>query len=119
MNIDVVIATTASLVIARSSATWPLAGAIMEDETGLMNAKADTTTVAPHFFLKDQLQRTKVSCLPAPQLRRHFVVMRTSAITGTYFLGLDGSSGPSQSTISTLLSGIPVTSGVSDDSLSP
>lgn len=54
-NIDVVIATTASLVIAKSAATWLLAGAIMEDETGLMNAKADTMAVAPHFFLKDQL----------------------------------------------------------------
>lgn len=55
-NMDVVIATTASLVIAKSPATWLLAGASMEDETGLMNAKADTMTVAPHFFLKDQLK---------------------------------------------------------------
>ena len=53
---DVVTATTASFVIAKSSATWLLAGAIMEDETGLINVKADAMTVAPHFFLKDQLQ---------------------------------------------------------------
>lgn len=56
---DVVIAIIALFVIAKSSAICSLAGAIMEDETGLMNAKADTMTVAPNFCLKDQLQRTQ------------------------------------------------------------
>jgi hypothetical protein len=58
---DMVTATTASLVIAKSAATWLLAGATIEDETGPMNAKADAIRVAPHFFLRDQLQWTEVS----------------------------------------------------------
>lgn len=33
----------------------------MEDETGLRNAKAEAITVAPRFFLKDQLQQTEVT----------------------------------------------------------
>lgn len=38
---------------------WPaicsLAGAIMEDETGLMKVNAETIRVAAHFFFFDQL----------------------------------------------------------------
>ena len=55
-NTDVVRAITTELSIPNCSASWPLAGAIMEDDTGLMNVKADTIAVAAHFCLKPQLQ---------------------------------------------------------------
>ena len=38
------------------SANCPEAGAIIVEETGLMNVNADTMAIAPHFFLKSQLQ---------------------------------------------------------------
>ena len=42
-------------VMPNSRDSWPVAGAIMEDETGEMKVKAETIAVAAHFFLKDQL----------------------------------------------------------------
>jgi hypothetical protein len=37
------------------SATCPEAGAIIDEETGLMNVNADTINIALHFLLKLQL----------------------------------------------------------------
>ena len=37
------------------SATCPEAGAIIDEETGLMNVNADTISIALHFLLKLQL----------------------------------------------------------------
>jgi hypothetical protein len=39
----------------KRSATCPEAGAIIDDETGLMNVNADTIRIALHFLLKLQL----------------------------------------------------------------
>lgn len=47
---------TLLLVIPNSRAICALAGAIIEDETGLMNVNAETIAVAAHFFLNAQLQ---------------------------------------------------------------
>lgn len=47
---DVVIATSTSLVIPNSLATCVVAGAIMAEEIGLMNVKEETTMVAAHFW---------------------------------------------------------------------
>ena len=49
-------AITEVFVIPNSLAIWSLAGAIMEDETGLMKVKAETMAVAAHFFFFDQLE---------------------------------------------------------------
>ena len=57
-KIDVDIAIMIVLVIPNSSASWEVAGAIMEDETGDRKVKADTMAVAIHFFLYDQLETT-------------------------------------------------------------
>ena len=43
------------LVMPNCAATASVAGAIMDEETGLMNVKAETIAVAAHFRLKDQL----------------------------------------------------------------
>jgi hypothetical protein len=51
------------LWMSNRSANWLEAGAIIEEETGLMNVNADTTIVACHFLLKLQLQASN-------QLRR-------------------------------------------------
>ena len=56
MNIEVVMASRTVLWMSKRSANWPEAGAIIEDETGLINVNAETMTVAPHFFLKLQLR---------------------------------------------------------------
>jgi hypothetical protein len=47
---DVVVATTDSPALPKSAASWMLAGAIIEDDTGLMNVKADTMTATPISF---------------------------------------------------------------------
>jgi hypothetical protein len=47
------------LWMSKRSANCPEAGAIIEEETGLMNVNAETMTVAPHFFLKLQLRTLK------------------------------------------------------------
>jgi hypothetical protein len=39
----------------KRSASCPEAGAIIDEETGLINVNAETMMVAPHFFLKLQL----------------------------------------------------------------
>ena len=46
------------LWISKRSANCPVAGAIIVEETGLMNVNADTMTVAPHFLRKLQLVHT-------------------------------------------------------------
>lgn len=72
--------------------------------------------VTPHFFLKDQLQWTEVSyhLLHDYGTVAELCAHRKSK-SATYFLGLDGSSGPSQSTISTLVFGFAVPSDAPDD----
>jgi hypothetical protein len=55
IKIDVVIATSTLLVIPNCSATCAAAGAIIDEETGLINVKDDTTMVAAHFWLYGQL----------------------------------------------------------------
>jgi hypothetical protein len=91
MNTDVVMASRTLLWISKRSANWVEAGAIMDEETGLMNVNADTMKVAPHFCLKLQLRACKV-------VRR----MQKEKDDKAYFLGFSGSSGPSQSTMRTL-----------------
>lgn len=54
---DVVRAIVTVLVIPNSVAMISLAGAIMEDETGLLNVNEDTMTVATHFRWIVQLSR--------------------------------------------------------------
>ena len=49
-KIEIVIAIMALLVIPNSSASWPAAGAIIEEETGVMNVNEETTIVAAHFW---------------------------------------------------------------------
>jgi len=68
---DVTIAITVWLVIPNSCASCSDAGAIIEDVTGLTKLNDDMAMVAAHLFLNDQ------------------------------FRGFSGSSGPSQSTMST------------------
>lgn len=46
---------TAEFVIPNCAASASDAGAIMEDDTGLMKVKADTMAVAAHFRLNVQL----------------------------------------------------------------
>ena len=93
IKIDVVIATSALLVIPKSWATWVAAGAIIDDDTGLMNVKDDTTIVAAHFWRYGQLARSFTSWT------------RKESCT-TYFFGFIGSPGPSQSTHNTLASDV-------------
>jgi hypothetical protein len=56
---DVVRAIKTSLWIPKSEATWALAGATIEEETGLMKVNADTTTVAAHLRPKLQLHENR------------------------------------------------------------
>ena len=56
IKMDVVIATSALLVIPNCSETWAAAGAIIDEETGLINVKDDTTMVAAHFWRYGQLE---------------------------------------------------------------
>lgn len=53
---DVVIAMSALLVIPKSSATWDAAGAIIDEEIGLINVKEETIIVAAHFWWYGQLE---------------------------------------------------------------
>ena len=53
---DVSSAVTLLLVMPNSSAICPLAGAIMDEDTGLMNVNADTIAVAAHFLCLLQLE---------------------------------------------------------------
>ena len=46
---------TVSFVSPNLAAMVPLAGDIIDDETGLMKVYADTTSVTAHFFLNGQL----------------------------------------------------------------
>ena len=55
MNIDVVIAIRTVLVIPNSWAIASLAGATIEDDTGLINVKDDTIIAAIHFLREGQL----------------------------------------------------------------
>jgi hypothetical protein len=55
MNIDVIMARMTVLSMSNRSATCPEAGAIIDEETGLMNVNADTINTALHFLLKLQL----------------------------------------------------------------
>jgi hypothetical protein len=48
---DVVSASITSLLIPKAEATWPAAGAIIEDETGLMKVNDDIINVAAHLRL--------------------------------------------------------------------
>ena len=53
---DVVIAMSVLLVMPNSLATCAVAGAIIEEEAGLINVKEETTTVAAHFCRYGQLE---------------------------------------------------------------
>ena len=53
MKIERVICVSTSEVTPRSLYILLRAGATMEDDTGDMNVKDDTTNVAAHFFLAD------------------------------------------------------------------
>lgn len=55
MKMDVVIAMSTLLVIPKSLATCTVAGAIIAEETGLINVKEETTMVAAHFWRYGQL----------------------------------------------------------------
>ena len=55
-NMDVSSAVTLLLVMPNSSAICSLAGAIMDEDTGLMNVNADTIAVAAHFLCLLQLE---------------------------------------------------------------
>ncbi len=54
-NTDIVRAVTTLLVMPKSRDMASAAGAIIDDDTGLMNVNDETTIVAAHFFLYDQL----------------------------------------------------------------
>jgi len=56
MNMDVVIATIAWLVIWNCSAIVSEAGSTIDDDTGLMNVNSETMIVEIHFFLYVQLR---------------------------------------------------------------
>lgn len=53
---EVVIASITWLVMPNCEAICLVAGATMDDDTGLMNVNADTINVAPHLRLYDQLR---------------------------------------------------------------
>jgi hypothetical protein len=55
MNIEVVIAITTVLLMSNWRAIVSLAGATIEDDTGLMNVKDDTINAAIHFLRIGQL----------------------------------------------------------------
>jgi len=87
MNMEVVIASSTVLWMSKRVANCSEAGAIIEEETGLMKVKADTMAVAPHFFLKPQLHacadgetNTKGRCQNI--LSRIFWVIWTIPING-------------------------------------
>jgi len=97
MNIEIVIAMVAVLVIPNSCAMVSLAGATIEDDTGLMKVKDDTMNTVIHFLRMGQLHN-----LYECETKKHDLLFITR------FLGLSGSSGPSQSITSVSLSSWPV-----------
>ena len=99
-DVEVVSATTIGFWIPNSLATCSDAGAIMDEETGEMNVKADTMAVAAHFLRRDQLGKREAARAFAPTLDE-YRQGRTWTREMTYFLGFWGSSGPSQLTIKT------------------
>jgi len=54
---DTVKALMVSLLFPKVEAIWPIAGAIIAEETGLMKVNADTIAVAAHLRLKLQLYK--------------------------------------------------------------
>jgi hypothetical protein len=60
----VVIARTTVFVMPNSSASWLDAGAIMVDDTGEINVKAEMMAVARHFLNIDQLFYLRSDTLP-------------------------------------------------------
>jgi hypothetical protein len=48
---DVVRASTTSLSILKAEATWSIAGATIEEDTGLMKLNADMTSAVAHLRL--------------------------------------------------------------------
>ena len=62
MKIDVIIAMTTLLLTPKSDAAWNVAGATMDEETGQMKVKEETTKVTAHLRRKGQLQRDKALC---------------------------------------------------------
>ena len=82
MKIDVIIAMMMLLLMPKSDAAWKAAGATMDEETGVMKPKAETTKVAAHLRRNGQLQRDKGLCAKLLRI--------------TDFLGLSGSWGPFQ-----------------------
>ena len=99
-NTEVRRAITELFVMPNSLAICSLAGAIMDDETGLMNVNAETMAVAAHFLRRDQLEKREAARAFAPT-QDEYRNGRTRTREMTYFLGFWGSSGPSQLTIKT------------------
>ena len=62
---------SALLVIPNCSATCAAAGAIIDEETGLINVKDDTTIVAAHFWRYGQLIAYVVRSLDKKEVARH------------------------------------------------
>lgn len=86
---EVLIAISTELVIPNCWAICSVAGATIEEDTGLMKVNAETMAVAAHFRVNTQLQISiNLNRLTSRKIR-------------PYFFGFSGSSGPSQSTINT------------------
>lgn len=60
-NMEIVIATTTVLVMPNCRAIASLAGATIEDDTGLMKVKDETIIAAIHFLRLGQLYHSGVS----------------------------------------------------------
>lgn len=78
---DVVRAIVTVLVIPNSAATSPLAGAIIDDETGLINVNKDTMTVATHF--RPVVQLSRVSATGFIAAGGYYSLFRVLWIVGT------------------------------------
>ena len=61
MKIDVIMAMTTLFLMRKSDAAWRVAGATIDEETGEMKVKEETTKVAAHLRRNDQLQGDKRS----------------------------------------------------------
>lgn len=59
MKTETIMAVIVELVTPKSRAIWLAAGATMEEEIGLINVKDETTSVAAHFRLYDQLDELR------------------------------------------------------------
>jgi len=79
---------TALLLTPKSDAAWKVAGATMDEETGEMKVKEETTKVAAHLRRNGQLHRDK-----------GVIEVAEKTVTRTDFFGLLGSWEPSQSTM--------------------